>query len=151
MTAMPPALQDLIDDFATMETVEQHEYLLQLSDRFEDVPSHIAQRPFDKDSLNHVQHCESDAYVFMEALPDGGLRFHFAVENPQGVSARALSRILQEVTPNQSLEAIDAIPESLVTTLFGKGISMGKGMGLTGIIQLVKFFAKQHAKEDNKA
>jgi hypothetical protein len=48
-------------------------------------------RPFP--AYNKVPACESDAYVF-PVEKNGSLEFFFAVENPQGISAKALAVIL---------------------------------------------------------
>jgi cysteine desulfuration protein SufE len=122
-------------------------YLIDYSDRFESVPPEIASKPYPE--FNHVKDCESDAYVFPEERPDGTLTFHFAVNNPQGVSARAFSKILKDAIDGQPADVINAIPEDIVTRLFGKGISMGKGIGLRGILNMVKYFANEHAKNQN--
>jgi sulfur transfer protein SufE len=142
MSSLPPNLQDVFADLEMVGESGRQMYLIDYSDRFEDVPSHVAQRPYPEE--HHVKECESDAYVFYEKRPDGRLNFHFAVENPQGVSARAFSKILKETVDGQPLELIEALPEDLVQRLFGRGISMGKGMGLMGILNMVKYFARRH-------
>ena len=40
--------------------------------------------------------CESDAYVWALKKPDDTLKLYFAVENPSGVSAKALAAILDK-------------------------------------------------------
>jgi cysteine desulfuration protein SufE len=111
---------------------ERMEFLIDLASRFKEVPKEIAERPFPKE--NKVPACESDAYVW---LRDGKL--YFAVENPQGISAKALAVILDENF--SGTDQINQIPESLVDTIFGSTISMGKGEGLRGMIRLAKSLA----------
>ncbi|MBK9344555.1 MAG: hypothetical protein IPN07_16320 [Dehalococcoidia bacterium] len=89
MTAMPPDLERLLEDFKLAERSERIDMLIEYADRFEEVPGHIASRPFPED--HHVQKCESEAYVWAEDQPDGTLKYYFAVENPQGISAKAWS------------------------------------------------------------
>ena len=61
-------------------------------------PPGIATRPFDPS--HQVPQCESDAYVWAQKLPDGTMKYYFAVENPSGISAKALAAILvSEETP----------------------------------------------------
>jgi len=141
---LPANIQSILDDIEMVGEAGRQEILIDYSDRFEGVPPHIATRPYPES--NHVKECESDAYVFLEPRDDGTATFHFAVENPQGVSARAFSRIIKEAADGQPAAVINAIPDHIVTDLFGKGVSMGKGMGLQGILRMVKFFANEHAK-----
>lgn len=105
------------------------EFLIDIASRFKEVPPAIAERPFNKE--NKVPACESDAYVWVK---DGKL--FFAVENPQGISAKALAVILDENF--SGTDDIRNIPESLVDTIFGSTISMGKGEGLRGMVRLAK-------------
>jgi cysteine desulfuration protein SufE len=141
MAQPPKAFQQVIDDFAFADRQERIEMLIEYADRFKEVPERIATRPFPEE--NHVQKCESEAYVWAEDLPDGTLKFHFAVENPQGLSAKAWSVILDETLSGQPLEEVAAVPCDSVFTVFGKEVSMGKGMGLMGIADMVTGFARQ--------
>jgi len=146
MANYPEKLQELLDDFAFVEDrSDRAALLIELSDKFEEVPEQIAERPFPEE--NHVQRCESDAYVFPEVLPDDTLKFHFAVENPQGISAKAMSVILDEVASGAPLEEVAAIPCDIVHQLFGKEISMGKGQGLMGIVLMVSGAAGRRLKQ----
>jgi cysteine desulfuration protein SufE len=141
MADIPKELQYILDDFQMLGQAERPMYLIDYSDRFERVPESIATRPYAEE--HHVKECESDAYVFAEPRGDGTFDFYFAVENPQGVSAKAFSKILQDALSGQPVEVVNAVPDTIVTDLFGKGISMGKGMGLQGILRMVKYYANK--------
>ena len=146
MTQMPQQLEDAIADIEMAGDSDRPLFLIDYSDRFERVPEPaIATKPYEE--ANHVKECESDAYVFTEPREDGTLNFYFDVLNPQGVSARAFSKILKDAIDGQPAEVINAIPDDIVTRLFGKGISMGKGLGLRGILNMVKYFANENAKQ----
>lgn len=145
----PEALRDVI---ALFEDIDEHgraEILLDYSSRFEEVPSYIAQRPFPED--HRVQRCESEAYVFTQPNAERGVNFYFAVENPQGVSAKALAAILHESLNGADAETIKNIPHDIVFRLFGKRISMGKGEGLLGMVSLLKYFADLAQKEQKSS
>jgi cysteine desulfuration protein SufE len=141
MTDVPAPLAELIEDFAFVERNERAEMLIEYADRFQEVPAAVATRPFGEE--NHVQRCESEAYVWAEDNPDGTLKFHFAVENPQGLSAKAWSVILDETLSGQPLDAVASVSPEAVLQVFGKDLSMGKGQGLMGILDLVTRAAKR--------
>ncbi len=146
MPKYPEKLQELLDDFEFIEDrSERAAYLIELADKFEEVPERIATRPFPEE--NHVQRCESDAYVWAEEQPNNTLKFHFAVENPQGISAKAMSVILDEAASGAPLEQVAEIPCDVVFTFFGKDISMGKGQGLMGIVNMVQGMARERLKK----
>jgi cysteine desulfuration protein SufE len=138
----PQKLSELLEDFEFVtDRSERAELLIELADRFEEVPQQVAVRPFPEE--NHVQRCESDAYVWAKEQPDGTLKFHFAVENPQGLSARAMSVILDETLSGQPVEEVAQVSPDIVFKIFGKDLSMGKGEGLMGIVNMVQYAAKR--------
>lgn len=142
-TPPPAALTDLLDtlDLVADDRSQRIQLLIDTADRFEDVPAEVATRPFD--DRHKAPHCESDAYVFAAPRGDGTADFHFAVENPQGISARAMAVILQEACSGSSPESILAIPGDVPYQIFGRELSMGKNMGLMGMVALVHSEAKR--------
>jgi cysteine desulfuration protein SufE len=148
MSAMPETLERLLQDFEFADRTERIDMLIEFADKFEEVPASVAERPFPED--HHVQKCESDAYVWAEDLPDGTLKYYFAVENPQGISAKAWSVIMDEAMSGAPLEVVASTPCDVVFTVFGKEVSMGKGMGLMGITDMVTAYAKQKLKAQGK-
>lgn len=144
MADSPESLRTLVEDFKFADRTERIDLLIEYADRFQEVPAEIATRPFPEE--HHVQKCESDAYVWAVDQPDGTLKFHFAVENPQGLSAKAWSVILDETLSGQPLEEIAAVDPALVFDVFGKDVSMGKGQGLMGITDMVKAEASRRLR-----
>ena len=138
----PSKLAALVEDFSTItDRTERTEMLIEWADQFEAVPERVAVRPFPED--HRVPACESEAFVWVEGQPDGGLKYYFAVENPQGLSAMAMAAILDQTLSGQPPEKVAAISSEIVYTIFGGEISMGKGQGLTSMVSMVKNFAQQ--------
>jgi len=144
MAEYPQKLQETLEDFSFITSrAERQEYLIQLADQFADVkvPARIATQPYDES--HRVPACESDAFVWWETNDNGTLNYYFDVLNPQGLSAMAIAVILGEACSGATLEEVAAIETSVVFEFFGKNISMGKGQGLMGIINMVKAAAHQ--------
>ncbi len=140
MAPLPPKLSALLEEMRQMDEHTRYDLLIEYAERFEDVDPQIATRPFSK--KHRVPGCESEAYIWASDLPGNSTKFHFAVENPQGISAKALAVILDETLSGESKISIQAIPADLVYTLFGRTLSMGKGQGLMGMVEMVKFLSK---------
>ena len=139
-------LNDLLELFAEYpDTAERTQLLLEYADRFREVPASVASRPFDRSAL--VPHCESEAYVWAVPNGDGTLKLHFAVENPSGVSAKALAAILDRTLSGQPAEEIAKVDPEIVEKIFRQNISMGKGMGLMSMVQRVQALAKRATTE----
>lgn len=141
MAELPARLVELLRDFAHVERGERAEMLIDWADQFEEVAPGVATRPFPE--RHHVQRCESDAYVWATDNEDGTLDFHFAVENPQGLSAKAWGAIMKETLSGQPLEQVAAVPHEAILQIFGRELSMGKGQGLMGMLDMVTHEAKQ--------
>ena len=66
------------------------------------------------------------------------------MENPQGISAKSLAVILDEGLSGQPLDQVAAVPQDLVYRVFGRELSMGKSMGLMGMVSMVTALARKH-------
>lgn len=141
MAEYPPKLAELVDLLTLVgDRSARIQMLIDTADRFRDVPEHVARRPFPED--HKVPACESEAYVWAEPLADGTLKFHFAVENPQGISAKAMAVILDETLSGQPLDQVARVPGDVIYDVFGRELSMGKSMGLMGMVAMVARSAK---------
>lgn len=147
MAEIPAKLQELLDTFEMYpDRAQRMELLLDMADRFEEVPERVATRPFPEE--HRTPACESEAFVWAEPLPEGNLKFWFAVENPQGISAKALAAILDRALSGQPLEQVAAVPQDVVYRFFGRDLSMGKGMGLMGMVAMVTRAARRCLERD---
>jgi cysteine desulfuration protein SufE len=145
----PQKLQEVLEMFELFDPADRTSMLLSYADQFREVPSSVATRPFPKS--HQVPHCESDAYVWAVKKPDGTLDLHFAVENPSGVSARALAVILQKTLSGLPAAEIAEVDASIVERLFRQNISMGKGLGLMSMVQAVQSLARSAVAQDTPA
>ena len=137
---MPQKLDQLVDMFQMFDTADRTDLLLSYADQFKDVPPEIATRPFA--TSHQIPQCESDAYVWAMKQPDETLRLYFAVENPSGVSAKALAAILDKTLSGLPAAEIATVSTDIVEKIFRQNISMGKGMGLMSMVQAVAALAK---------
>lgn len=142
MPDMPDRLKEMLADFSFVTSrSERAELLIELADRFEPVPPRIAVPPYPEE--HRVQYCESEAYVWAEDQPGDSVKFYFAVENPQGLSAMAMAVILDETLSGAPVEQVAQVTPDIVLKIFGNDISMGKGQGLMGMVSVVRAEAKR--------
>ena len=137
---MPEKLQQVIDMFQMFDPADRTNMLLSYADQFKEVPPSIATRPFP--SSHQVPQCESDAYVWALKQPDGTLKLYFAVENPSGISAKALAAILDKTLSGLPASEVATIDCGIVEQIFRQNISMGKGMGLMAMVNAVQALAR---------
>ncbi|MEM8963373.1 MAG: SufE family protein [Acidobacteriota bacterium] len=134
-------LDDVADTLELLDRNDRIDFLIDIADRFHEVPGEIATRPFGDE--HKVPACESEAYVWATGRTDGTLDFHFAVENPQGISAKAMAVLLGEHLSGAPLEEVEALDGEIVYKIFGRELSMGKTMGLMGMVSMVASSAKK--------
>jgi len=140
--ALPQKLVDLLDMLAMFsDPVDRSTLLIGYADKYREVPASVASRPFPES--HKVPHCESDAYVWVVPDGRGGLKLHFAVENPSGVSAKALAAILDTTLSGLPPEEVAQVTPDIVERIFRQNISMGKGMGLMAMVQAVQALARR--------
>jgi cysteine desulfuration protein SufE len=146
---LPKRLDNLVCTLESLEREERIQMLIGIADHFQPVPPRIAQRPFAAE--HRVPGCESEAYVWPEPRPDGTLTYHFAVENPQGISAMALAEILRDTLSGVPLDEVARVPGDIIYRIFGRELSMGKSLGLMGIVNMVCSQARQFQKTKQAA
>jgi cysteine desulfuration protein SufE len=130
-------LQTFLEDLAlTSDRAERIEVLIAISDGFRNPSADELPRT----SATRVPGCESEVYVTSEPMPVGR-KFRFAVDNPQGISAMAMAQILDENLSGRPTEEVLAAPDDLAFLVFGNELSMGKSLGLTGMLRMVKIEA----------
>ena len=144
MKPLPERLERLVATLEGLDRSERIQMLVDTAARFRPVPPHIAQRPFPEE--NRVPGCESEVYVWTEPNPDSTLRYHFAVENPQGISAMALAAMLDKALSGAPLDQVADVPSDVVYRIFGRELSMGKSLGLMGIVNMVKAAAQRQLR-----
>ncbi len=142
MPDLPDKLHDLLELFSLVpDRADRIQLLIDTAERFQEVPPEVATRPFAEEY--RVPACESEAFVWAEKRSGGTLKYHFAVENPQGISAKAMAVVLDETLSGESPETIARVPSDIVYSLFGRELSMGKSMGLMGMVNMVTTTAKK--------
>jgi cysteine desulfuration protein SufE len=135
-------LQETLDDLALLnDRQERIDYLISLAEEF------VNQSPDEvpRSAEARVPGCESEAYIVAE--PQGkGLKFKIAVDNPQGVSAMAMAVILDQSLSGEEPAIVEQVSEDIVYRIFGNELSMGKSMGLTGMVGMVKALARKQMR-----
>ncbi len=130
---MTATLQEYRDLFASLpDRAERIQTLIELAKQYKP-----AERPKPFDERQRVPGCESEVFVW-GSQQGGHWTFEFAVENPQGMSAMAMAAVLQSSLDGASADEIRAIPDDVIYEFFGRELSMGKSMGLMGMVQMCK-------------
>ena len=145
MSALPEPLAQALEALDLLpDRADRIEALIALADRFREVSPEVASRPFPES--HRVPGCESEAFVWVLDRPDGALQLEFAVENPQGVSAKALAALLDRSLSGLPAEDVARVSPDVVYRVFGTELSMGKSMGLMAMVSRVRDLALQRVR-----
>jgi cysteine desulfuration protein SufE len=136
----PEPLARLADEVAALAHDERVEQLIDWADKFRPVPPGIARPPYPRQ--NRVPRCESEVSVFAVDREDGTLDFHFAVESAHALAAKAWAEVLTRTCSGQPLESVANVPDEVMLRIFGHDVSMGKGLGLAGMLDMVRRAAR---------
>ncbi|MES1147471.1 MAG: SufE family protein [bacterium] len=129
----PPKIAQFLEDLSLFpDRQDKIQVLISLATKFKPFD---APHPYPED--HRVPGCESEAYGWT-VLEDGKLRLEFVVDNPQGISAKAMAALLKEGLDGEPMETAFMLDEELVYEVFGRELSMGKSGGLMNMISLVK-------------
>jgi cysteine desulfuration protein SufE len=131
---MPPKLRQFLDDLSFFaDRQERIDALISIGERYVQQPPEVVPRTAE----TRVPGCESEVYI--ASRPEGaGRKFLFAVDNPQGISAMALAQILDDTLSGEPAQAVAEVPDDVVYDIFGRELSMGKSLGLTGMVKMVR-------------
>lgn len=143
---IPVKLQEVLEIFEeTLERDERSELLLYWAEKFKEVPDSIMKRPFQEKF--RVPSCESQAFVFSQPNGKDSLNFYFAVENPQGISAKSVCALIQETVSGAPVEEILCLDPEIIFKLFGrKQLGIARSEGLRAIIKIVKKYTEDYLK-----
>lgn len=131
---IPAKLQDQLDTLAMFnDRSERIQALIGIGESYRQPDAGLVPRTEE----TKIPGCESEVYLATEPIGDG-LKFRFAVDNPQGISAMALAQILDEGLSGEPLDQVKQVPDELVYEIFGRELSMGKSLGLTNMVRAVK-------------
>jgi cysteine desulfuration protein SufE len=144
MKQLPERFERLLESLENLDRTDRVQMLVDIAGKFRRVPPSIAERPYPLE--RRVPGCESEAYVWAKPGSAGTLEYYFAVENPQGISAMALAAILGDSLSGIPPEEIVTIPADVVYRIFGRELSMGKSLGLMGMVNMVRATAHQHLR-----
>ena len=137
---LPANLQAVLDDLEFLtDRRERIDYLISLGESYSNFPPEEVPRTDNA----RVAGCESEVYFAAAPLPEGGLRYRYAVDNAQGISAMAMAKILDDGLSGVSPQEVEGVPEDLAMAIFGRELSMGKGLGLGQMIRMAKDAARK--------
>jgi len=135
MSNLPPKLQEIVDDFASMTREEKLETLIAYAESFPPLPDWLKD---ERAKMEPVPECMTPVFLFGEKQPDGGILFHFDIP-PQSPTVRGLASILGNGLNGSKPEEIIAVPADFYIPMkLEEAITHQRINGFTGVLAHMK-------------
>ena len=132
---LPPKLQEIVDDFASMTREEKLETLIAYAESFPALPDWLKEK---RDSMEAVPECMTPVFLFAEKQPDGGVIFYLDIP-PQSPTVRGLASILANGLSGCTPEEILTVPSDFYLPMnLQEAVSQQRLNGFTGVLAHMK-------------
>jgi cysteine desulfuration protein SufE len=133
--SLPPKLQEIVDDFASMSREEKIETLIGYAESLPPLPERFKE---ERDKMDTVPECMTPVCLIAEKLPDGGLTFHFDIP-PQSPTVRGLAAILANGLNGCKPEEIISVPADFFAPMnLQEAITQQRINGFIGVLAHMK-------------
>jgi len=138
MTNLPPKLQEIVDDFASMTREEKLETLIAYAESFPPLPDWLTEA---RDKMEAVPECMTPVRLFAEKQPNNGIVFHFDIP-PQSPTVRGLAAILANGLNGLQAEEILTVPSDFFLPMkLDEAITHQRINGFMGVLAHMKHAA----------
>jgi cysteine desulfuration protein SufE len=132
---LPPKLQEIVDDFASMTREEKVETLVAYSESLPPLPERLKEQ---RDKMDPVPECMTPVFLHGEKETDGGVRFYFDIP-PQSPTVRGLAAILASGLNGSKPEEILSVPGDFFLPMnLQEAISQQRINGFIGVLAHMK-------------
>ena len=133
--SLPPKLQELVDDFASMTREDKLETLIAYAESFPPLPDWLKD---ERAKMEAVPECMTPVFLFGEKQPDGGIHFYFDIP-PQSPTVRGLASILASGLNGCTPEEILTVPGDFYSPMnLQEAVSQQRLNGFTGVLAHMK-------------
>ena len=133
--SLPPKLQEIVDDIASMSREEKLETLIGYAESFPELPERYKE---ERDKMEAVPECMTPVFLIAEKQDDGGLIFHFDIP-PQSPTVRGLASILASGLNGCKPEEVIAVPADFYLPMkLDEAVSGQRINGFRGVLAHMK-------------
>ena len=135
---LPPKLQEIVDDFASMSREEKLETLIAYAETFPPLPERFNE---ERDKMEAVPECMTPVFLTGEQGSDGGVTFYLDIP-PQSPTVRGLASILSNGLNGSTPEEIISVPADFYLPMnLQEAVSGQRLNGFMGVLGHMKHVA----------
>jgi len=133
--SLPPKLQEIVDDFASMSREEKLETLIGYAESLPPLPERLKE---ERDKMEAVPECMTPVCLFAEKQADDRIIFHFDIP-PQSPTVRGLAAILASGLNGTTLKEILSVPADFFFPMkLDEAVSQQRLNGFMGVLAHMK-------------
>jgi cysteine desulfuration protein SufE len=133
--SLPPKLQEIVDDFASMNREEKIETLIAYAESLPPLPERFKE---ERANMESIPECMTPVFLFGEKQPDGGIMFYLDIP-PQSPTVQGLACILATGLNGCKPEEILAVPADFFAPMnLEEAISGQRLNGFRGVLAHMK-------------
>lgn len=144
---IPPALQEIADDFGAMEESQRLELLLEFSDELPDLPQRLKDDP---KLLEPVPECQSPIFIRVEVdgtQPDSTVHLFFSAP-AEAPTTRGFAGILNEGLDGATVQTVLDVPADFPLKLnVEKQVSPLRLNGMSGMLARIQRQVREKAQQ----
>ena len=135
MSALNPALEEIVAEFSEVPEADRLELLLDYSRELPELPPHLAEHP---ELLEQVVECQSPLFLIVEVGADQVVRLFFSAP-PEAPTTRGFASVLAAGLDGSSAEDILAVPEDMPARLgLSRALSPLRMRGMSAMLGRIK-------------
>jgi len=141
---LPPKLQEIVDDFASMSREEKLETLIGYAESMPPLPERFRE---ERDTMETVPECMTPVCLFTEKHAGDGIHFYVDIP-PQSPTVRGLASILVNGLEGASLEEILSVPADFFLPMrLDEAVSQQRLNGFAAVLAHMKQSAVKAASQ----
>ncbi|MBJ8347341.1 SufE family protein [Antrihabitans sp. YC2-6] len=130
---MPPALAEIVDDFAAVDGQDKLALLLEFSRELPDLPAEL-----ETAAMEPVPECQSPLFLSVDSSDRAHVRLHFSAP-PEAPTTRGFASILHQGLDGSTADDILAVPDDFYTALgLADSISPLRLRGMSAMLTRIK-------------
>ncbi len=138
--SLPPKLQEIVDDFASMSREEKLETLIGYAETLPPLPDRLKA---ERDKMEAVPECMTPVFLIAEKGDDSNINFYVDIP-PQSPTVRGLAAILLNGLDGTTLEEVLSVPADFYLPMnLGEAVSQQRLNGFMGVLAHMKHAAVQ--------
>ena len=145
LAPLPAALDELVDDFASVSARERLELLLELSDELPPLPERYAGHA---EAMEQVHECQSPLFLAVEVEDAGEQAVHLFFSAPrEAPTTRGFASIMSTGLDGQPAADVLAVPDDFYLALgLGQAVSPLRLRGISAMLARIKSQVRRNLK-----